>query len=105
MRDSLASPGGFPNNRGLFIPQPIFHQGFGAVLAALLVGIAGSISFRIWARKRQERTGERAPALWVALRLIVRLPLLFSVPARWPFYLPFPQKTPSTIHPPTPALP
>jgi general L-amino acid transport system permease protein len=92
MRDSLAIPGGFLNNRGLFIPQPIFHQGFGAVLAALLVGIAGSIAFRIWARKRQERTGERAPVLWVALGLIVGLPLAVFVLAGSPIELSYPEK-------------
>jgi general L-amino acid transport system permease protein len=84
MRDSLAIPGGFLNNRGLFIPQPIFHPGFGAVLAALLVGIAGSIAFRIWARKRQERTGERAPVLWV--------PLVVFVLAGSPIELSYPEK-------------
>jgi general L-amino acid transport system permease protein len=92
MRDSLVIPGAFLNNRGLFIPQPIFHQGFGAVLAALLVGIAGSIAFRIWARKRQERTGERAPVLWVALGLIVGLPLVVFVLAGSPIELSYPEK-------------
>jgi general L-amino acid transport system permease protein len=92
MRDSLVIPGAFLNNRGLFIPQPIFHQGFGAVLAALLVGIAGSIAFRIWARKRQERTGERAPVLWVALGLIVGLPLVVLVLAGSPIELSYPEK-------------
>ena len=92
MRDSLVIPGAFLNNRGLFIPQPIFHQGFGAVLAALLVGIAGSIAFRIWARKRQERTGERAPLLWVALGLIVGLPLVVFVLAGSPIELSYPEK-------------
>ena len=92
MRDSLVIPGAFLNNRGLFIPQPIFHQGFGAVLAALLVGIAGSIAFRIWARKRQERTGERAPVLWVALGLIVGLPLVVFVLAGSPIQLSYPEK-------------
>ncbi|TMJ31269.1 MAG: amino acid ABC transporter permease [Alphaproteobacteria bacterium] len=92
MRDSLAIPGGFLNNRGLFIPQPIFHPGFGAVLAALLVGVAGSIAFRIWARKRQERTGERAPVLWVALGLIVGLPLVVFVLAGSPIELSYPEK-------------
>jgi general L-amino acid transport system permease protein len=92
MRDSLVIPGAFLNNRGLFIPQPIFHQGFGAVLAALLVGIAGSIAFRIWARKRQEQTGERAPVLWVALGLIVGLPLVVFVLAGSPIELSYPEK-------------
>ena len=39
LRDSLMLPGGgFLNNRGLFLPEPVFKDGFGAVLAALVVG-------------------------------------------------------------------
>ena len=64
----------------------------GAVLAALLVGVVGSIAFRIWARKRQERTGERAPVLWVALGLIVGLPLVVFVLAGSPIELSYPEK-------------
>src|SRR5471032_175194 len=42
MRESLVVPGGiFLNNRGLFIPQPIFKDGFGWVLIAFAVGIIG----------------------------------------------------------------
>ena len=42
LRDSLLIPGGgFLNNRGLFLPQPVFKEGFGAVLIALAVGDRG----------------------------------------------------------------
>src|SRR5476651_1983270 len=58
MRDSLKIPGGiFLNNRGLFIPEPIFAAQFKWVLFAFIFGILASIAFYIWARKRQERTG------------------------------------------------
>src|SRR6188768_150763 len=40
LRDSLAIPGGgFLNNRGLFLPQPIATSGFGAVWIAFFAGI------------------------------------------------------------------
>ena len=93
LRDSLVIAGvAFLNNRGLFVPQPIFHEGFGAVLAAFLVGIAGSIAFRIWAHRRQERTGEQAPVLWVALGLIIGLPLVVFVLAGSPIEFSYPEK-------------
>jgi general L-amino acid transport system permease protein len=58
MRDSLTFPGGgFLNNRGLFIAQPIPLNGFSAVWIALGLGVIGSIGYRIWAKKRQEKTG------------------------------------------------
>src|SRR6266705_319365 len=94
VRDSLVIGGGaFLNNRGLFVPQPIFHEGFGAVLAAFLIGIAGSIAFRIWARRRQERTGQQAPVLWVPLRLVGRLPLLVFRLAGSPNEFSYPERS------------
>jgi general L-amino acid transport system permease protein len=77
LRDSVVIPGGaFLNNRGLFLPQMIFHQGGTALLIAFALAIIGAIAFRYWARKRQERTGQQAPVFWVTLGLIIGLPLL-----------------------------
>jgi general L-amino acid transport system permease protein len=92
MRDSLAIPGGaFLNNRGLFLPQPTFQPGFGAVLVALAIGVVGSIAFRVWARKRQEQTGQQAPVFLVALGLIVVLPLVVFLLAGAPITLSYPE--------------
>jgi general L-amino acid transport system permease protein len=77
LRDSLVIPGGaYLNNRGLFLPQMLFHEGGRALTAAFVLAIVGAIAFRYWARKRQERTGQQAPVFLVALGLIVGLPLL-----------------------------
>ena len=93
LRDSLTLPGGgFLNNRGLFLPQPIFQPGFEWVLGSFTVGLVGAIAFRIWARRRQERTGEQAPVGWVALSLIVGLPLIVYFLAGEPITLAYPQK-------------
>jgi len=93
LRDSLSIPGGgFLNNRGLFLPQPVFKDGFGAVVIAFVIGVVGTIAFRIWARRRQEQTGQQAPVFWVSLGLIVGLPLLVYVAAGAPMELSYPQK-------------
>ena len=93
LRDSLVLPGGgFLNNRGLFLPQPITKEGFGAVLVAFIIGIVGSIAFRIWARRRQEKTGEQAPVFLVALGLIIGLPLLVFIVMGAPIELSYPEK-------------
>jgi general L-amino acid transport system permease protein len=92
VRDSVVLGGAYLNNRGLFVPQPIFHEGAGAVLIAFLLGVAATIGFRIWARRRQERTGQRAPVLWVALGLIVGLPLVVFLVAGAPIELSYPEK-------------
>jgi general L-amino acid transport system permease protein len=92
MRDSIAVPGGaFLNNRGLFLPLPIFKDGFGAVEIALVVGVIGAIVFGIWARKRQEQTGRQAPVVRVALALLIALPLAVLALERFPLGFEFPQ--------------
>jgi general L-amino acid transport system permease protein len=91
IRESLTSPGGiFLNNRGLFIPQPIFKSGFGWVLAALAIGIVGAIGFYVWARKRQERTGAQAPVFSVSLALVIGLPLVVLALSGFPLGFNYP---------------
>jgi general L-amino acid transport system permease protein len=76
LRDSIVLPGrGFLNNRGLFLPQPMLVDESAPTLFALVIGVLAAIAFRIWAKRRQQRTGEQAPVLWVTLLLVVALPL------------------------------
>jgi general L-amino acid transport system permease protein len=86
VRDSIALAGGgilnnhglflFLNNRGLFLPRPDFGPGFSASLAAFLAAVLGAVVLRLWARRRQERTGAEIHVLWPALALLCALPLL-----------------------------
>jgi len=66
----------FLNTRGLFIPRVIFEEGSGVVLAALGVGIALAVGLRVWAKRRQARTGQIFPSLVAGLAAILLLPLL-----------------------------
>ncbi len=66
----------FLNNRGLYTPKPLFGEGAGYVGWAFLIAVVISIAFRIWAKKRQEATGEQYHVFWVSLALIVGLPLI-----------------------------
>ena len=65
----------FLNNSGITGPSPVFEPGASAVLIALAAGIAAAWAVLNWARKRQAANGERLPAGWIALGLIVLLPL------------------------------
>ena len=92
IRESFVVPGGiYLNNRGLFLPLPVFKSGFGFVLAALAVGVIGAIAFYVWARKRQEQTGQQAPVFTVALALIVGLPFAALALAGFPLGFEYPQ--------------
>jgi general L-amino acid transport system permease protein len=76
--------GGFLNNRGLFLPKPVFAPDFDAVVVAFLVGIVAAIAIYIRARRRQERTGEQVRILWMVLIAIFGLPAIIFIVAGKP---------------------
>ena len=56
------------NNRGLYLPDPTFLPGAGFVGISFLLGIAGTIAYRLWARQDQAKTGKQHPvALYQSL--------------------------------------
>jgi general L-amino acid transport system permease protein len=91
VRGSVSLPGGgLLNNRGLFLPRPEFFSGTGYVVVALLLGIAATIALRLWARRRQDRTGEPTRVLWPAIGLIVLIPAVVFVATGAPLSFSFP---------------
>ena len=85
LRGSMALPGGaILNNRGLFLPRPQFAAGFEYVIAAFAFGLAATAIFRLWARRRQDRTGEPVRLVWWAIVLIVAVPAMVFVAAGKP---------------------
>ena len=77
VRDSLALGDAiFLNNRGVRLPAPLLEPGFEWVLAAAVAGIVATVAVSRWARRRQNRSGERFPVGWAGLALIVGAPLL-----------------------------
>jgi len=91
LHGSVALPGGgLLNNRGLFLPRPEFESGFGYVVIAFLFGVAATIGLRLYARWRQDRTGEPARIVWFGLGLIVILPLVVYALSGAPLHFSFP---------------
>ena len=75
--ESILVPGGGAlNNRGLFLPSPVFGPGSGMIVAAAALALVATIAFTIWARRRQAATGAQSPVALVALALLFGLPLL-----------------------------
>jgi general L-amino acid transport system permease protein len=92
LRRSIVLPGGgILNNRGLFLPRPDFGLGFGAVLVALLIGLAASFVLHIWAGRRQERSGARPYIPGWVLAPSFGLPLAVFAVAGFPLSFSFPQ--------------
>jgi general L-amino acid transport system permease protein len=91
-RQSLSLLGEFHlNSRGIFVPRPIFHEGAGLVLIAVLVALAAVVALRWWARRRQEMTGRGFPLLWTAVGLAVGLPLAAMIATGFPIDFERPQ--------------
>lgn len=66
----------FLSQRGLVLPWPVPEDGFGWTVAAVLIALAGAFVLVRWARRRQELTGQRFPAISSAIALIVLIPAL-----------------------------
>jgi general L-amino acid transport system permease protein len=101
-RNSLELGAGFfINSRGLFMARPIYASDAWAILAALAIGIVGSILYRRWAKTEQIRTGRQSPiglvtlglvlglpvATWIVLALVGANPITFEVPEKGTFNL------------------
>jgi general L-amino acid transport system permease protein len=68
--------GVFINNRGIYLPSAIYEEGFSLALWALFIAIVAVIFMARWAHKRQEATGQQFQTFYVAIAILVGLPLL-----------------------------
>jgi general L-amino acid transport system permease protein len=74
--DSIVLRGGaFLNNRGLFLPQPVFATDARVLLYAVVAAVLAVAALRVWAARQQRRTGRRPPVLALSILLVVGLPL------------------------------
>jgi general L-amino acid transport system permease protein len=80
----IGPPEFYLNNRGLFVPQPATGPGAELVFAALLLAIVAAIGLRIWAARRQARSGQLFPIGWVTLGLLIALPLAALIALGFP---------------------
>ena len=81
----------FLNVRGFYLPKPLFEEGFGYVLWALVLAVLLSWGLGRWARRRQALTGRIFPFWRCVAALVMLLPgitfllagslLSWSVPA------------------------
>ncbi len=91
VRESAKLPfGAFLNNRGLFMPRPIAGTGFDLVVIAFVVGVVGTVAYRLWARRRQEATGQQSPVGAVTAGLILGLPALAFLASGMPLTFNYP---------------
>lgn len=66
----------FLNNRGLYVPKPIYESGFVFVVIAFIATLIGIYILKKWANKRFDETGKEFPVLGVSFALIIAIPVL-----------------------------
>lgn len=64
------------NNRGAYLPKPVYGDYAELILLGLVAAIGGSIYLAKWARKRQELTGLPFPTFLCSLGMLIGLPLI-----------------------------
>lgn len=79
--------GCFLNNRGLYLPKPLFLNGFGFVLLALAFGILVAGVLHRWSSVYRDRTGVSIPSGRIGFGVIVGLPVIVFItlgsPVEW----------------------
>lgn len=66
----------FLNIRGMYLPRPLFGDGFSMVVWSFILAIIATIFINRWAKKRQDETGKQFKMFRVGFGLTVGLPLL-----------------------------
>ena len=79
--------GGYLNQRGLYLPRPLFLDGFGFVAAAAAIAVIAAAVLIVWARRHHALTGVALPSVRIGLGMAVGLPLaayfLAGAPLDW----------------------
>ncbi|MEM7252793.1 MAG: ABC transporter permease subunit, partial [Pseudomonadota bacterium] len=76
LKDGGGDGGFILTNRGFIMPKPLFEDGFGWVILGFLLAVVVAWMVARWAKRRQADTGQIFPTGWVALALIIILPVL-----------------------------
>ena len=74
----------FLNNRGMIVPAPVAGEGTGAVIAVFALSVIATLALRVWAKRRQMRTGRQFPLFWTGLALLAGPPLVALVALGFP---------------------
>ena len=74
----------FLNNRGIIVPAPVAGEGTGAVIGVFALSVIATVALRVWAKRRQMRTGRQFPLFWAGLALLAGPPLVALVAMGFP---------------------
>ena len=80
----------FLNSRGLYLPAPVFEDGFMATGITIVVAIIATIFLVRWAKQRFEKTGVHFHTVYASLALLIGAPLVVFFATGSPAHLDYP---------------
>jgi len=81
----------FLNNRGVYVPAPVFGETFWVTVAAFFVAVVAVVFLVRWARRRFEATGQPFHTVYASLAVLIGLPLLVFVVTGSPLHWDLPE--------------
>jgi general L-amino acid transport system permease protein len=79
------------SNRGVYFPVPMADPVYKWMGLAFLIGIAGAVMQRRWAKKRQDATGQPFPSVSAGFGLALGLPILVWLLGGAPHHMSWPE--------------
>ena len=81
----------FLNNRGLFLPDPVFGDGGDLILYSFISAILISIGIAIWSKQRQNKTGQTFPVFYSSVGLVLSFFFLSMLATGFPLTFEYPE--------------
>ena len=81
----------FLNNRGLFIPDPVFGEGGVLILYSFIAAILISIGIAVWSKQRQNKTGQTFPVFYSSIGLLISFVFLSMLATGFPVTFDIPE--------------
>ena len=81
----------FLNNRGLFIPDPVFGEGGALILYSFIAAILISIGIAVWSKQRQNKTGQTFPVFYSSIGLLISFVFLSMLATGFPVTFDYPE--------------
>ena len=79
------------NNRGLYLPDPVFGEGGVLILYSFIAAILISIGIAYWSRQRQNKTGQTFPVFYSSVGLIILFVFLSLLATGFPVTFDYPE--------------
>ena len=81
----------FLNNRGLFIPDPVFGDSGILIFYSFIAAILISIGIAIWSKQRQNKTGQTFPVFYSSIGLLISFVFLSMLATGFPVTFDYPE--------------